>query len=144
MKDFCNKRPSSTWIRLFLGRHPEIKLGKNYALDSKRAQTLNTGVEQSGCRTLLLRAATGDHPGCPYKLQAFKGESRAHCHHRLKASDPKVADTDLTLSVTAVKGGGEGGGGIFCLLWVVDRDYVGFMTSPSPAEVFAEVHRNML
>lgn len=37
----CGKLPSSTWLRLFLARHPEIKLVRPSGLDPKRAQAFN-------------------------------------------------------------------------------------------------------
>jgi hypothetical protein len=40
----CGKKPSKGWIRLFLGRWPEITLGKPSGLDPKRAQAFNRPV----------------------------------------------------------------------------------------------------
>jgi Tc5 transposase DNA-binding domain len=40
----CGKKPSESWIRYFLGRHLEIKLGKPSGLDPKRAQAFNRPV----------------------------------------------------------------------------------------------------
>lgn len=40
----CGKKPSKGWIRSFLLRWPEIKLGKPSGLDPKRAQAFNRPV----------------------------------------------------------------------------------------------------
>ena len=40
----CGKKPSKGWIHGFLGRWPEITLGKPSGLDPKRAQALNRPV----------------------------------------------------------------------------------------------------
>ena len=37
----CGKKPSESWIRGFLGRNPEIRLGRPSGLDPKRAQAFN-------------------------------------------------------------------------------------------------------
>lgn len=37
----CRTKPSDKWTRGFLGRHPEIKLGRPSGLDPKRAQAFN-------------------------------------------------------------------------------------------------------
>ena len=34
----CGRKPSESWIRAFLGRHPEVTLGRPSGLDPKRAQ----------------------------------------------------------------------------------------------------------
>jgi hypothetical protein len=37
----CGKRPSNSWIRRFLKRHPDLCLGRPSGLDPKRAQAFN-------------------------------------------------------------------------------------------------------
>lgn len=37
----CGRKPGESWIRGFLERHPEIRLGKPSGLDPKRAQAFN-------------------------------------------------------------------------------------------------------
>jgi hypothetical protein len=44
VKDVASKRPSGTWINLFLRRHPKVKLGKARGLDPRRAQAFNRPV----------------------------------------------------------------------------------------------------
>jgi hypothetical protein len=41
VKSICGKQPSKKWYRSFLGRHPDIKLGRPSGLDPKRAQAFN-------------------------------------------------------------------------------------------------------
>lgn len=40
----CKRHPGQSWIRYFLGRHPEITLGRPSGLDPKRAQAFNKPV----------------------------------------------------------------------------------------------------
>jgi hypothetical protein len=37
----CGKYPGDTWVRRFIKRHPEVKLGRASNLDPKRAQAFN-------------------------------------------------------------------------------------------------------
>lgn len=42
--EMCGTQPLQNWIRLFLRRHPEVKLGRPSGLDPKRARAFNLPV----------------------------------------------------------------------------------------------------
>lgn len=49
----CGRKPSEKWIRAFLRRHPEVKLGRPSDLDPKRAQAFNRAVVSRHFNQLL-------------------------------------------------------------------------------------------
>lgn len=51
-KVICGKKPCKGWVRLFLLRHPDLKLGRPSGLDAKRARAFNRPTVEYHCALL--------------------------------------------------------------------------------------------